>query len=79
MSCEEKLVQVQVTICRPCLDGIGDMCDTPGCFLIRHDVLNGWDPLEYQELLTTLRDEIARLEVEMAARTNTIGKAGMKP
>lgn len=42
------LLTVQVQICQACLDGRGEMCHTPGCFLIRHDVLAGWDPAEYE-------------------------------
>lgn len=38
---------VKVRICKACLNGLGEMCNTPGCFLIRHEVLNGWSEYEY--------------------------------
>jgi hypothetical protein len=35
---EYELVTVQMTICRPCLDGVGSECHTPGCALWMHRV-----------------------------------------
>lgn len=29
---------VQIAICQPCLDGVGEMCTTPGCALWLHKV-----------------------------------------
>lgn len=35
---EPMLKTIQITICEPCLAGIGEECHTPGCALFLHRV-----------------------------------------
>jgi hypothetical protein len=47
---EPEVVRVAMSICRPCLDGVGQECHTPGCALWMHKVDLPIGP-EFYELL----------------------------
>jgi len=45
-----KLKYIKIWICEDCLNGIGEVCHTPGCALIRHKVDLPIDEREYDVL-----------------------------
>ena len=35
---EPEVLEIAIRVCRPCLDGAGGQCHTPGCALWLHDM-----------------------------------------
>ena len=52
------LYRAKITICKGCIDGDGQECSTPGCYLFRHRV----------DLPITVDDPVQIAEVEDTSR-----------
>ena len=70
---EVQVAHVKIHLCSFCLEGVGKVCNTPGCALCRHDS-PGFpiDPRLYEILDETVEDGVPKFPI--AKRTRTSGK-----
>ena len=73
---EVKVAHVKIHLCSLCLEGAGEVCNTPGCALCRHDS-PGFpiDPHLYEILDETVEDGVPKFPI-IAERPRVSGKKG---